>query len=102
MKTSLTIPEFEALLQFAFRAGQVSGKYGESSPGYRDDIGLKGYYPDFASWYKAEVDPAADPKPAPEKKKSKKHCPFCNSTKVIMFTADDDMCQKCGKNFPAV
>ena len=29
----------------------------------------------------------------------KKKCPFCNSTNVIMFTSDDDMCNDCGKSF---
>ena len=31
-----------------------------------------------------------------------KICPECGSRKVIMFTADDDLCEKCGKWFPAV
>ena len=35
-------------------------------------------------------------------RKKEKHCPYCDSTKVIMFTADDDLCESCGKYFPAV
>lgn len=31
-----------------------------------------------------------------------KICPKCGSTRVITFTADDDICEKCGKWFPAV
>ncbi len=31
-----------------------------------------------------------------------KVCPECGGTKVIMFSPDDDLCQECGKWFPAV
>ena len=31
-----------------------------------------------------------------------KLCPKCGSTDVIMFTADDDICQKCRAWFPAI
>jgi hypothetical protein len=31
-----------------------------------------------------------------------KICPKCGSNKVIMFDADNDLCEKCQKWFPAV
>ena len=31
-----------------------------------------------------------------------KICPKCGSHKVIIFDADNDLCQDCGKWFPAV
>lgn len=31
-----------------------------------------------------------------------KTCPYCKGHKVIMFDADNDLCQYCGKWFPAV
>lgn len=31
-----------------------------------------------------------------------KICPKCGSKKVIIFDADNDLCQDCGKWFPAV
>jgi len=33
---------------------------------------------------------------------AKRTCPRCGSDKVIIFTADEDLCQKCGKSFPGV
>ncbi len=29
-------------------------------------------------------------------------CPYCGSHKIIMFTSDDDLCEKCEKWFPAL
>jgi hypothetical protein len=34
-----------------------------------------------------------------EGKKIRK-CPYCHSAEVIMFDADNDICNKCGKYFP--
>lgn len=31
-----------------------------------------------------------------------KLCPKCGSNKVIMFDSDNDLCEKCGKWFPAI
>lgn len=33
---------------------------------------------------------------------SKGTCPYCGGHDIIMFSADDDMCNECGKWFPAV
>lgn len=37
----------------------------------------------------------------PRDENFKVRCPYCGSTKVIMFDADNDMCNKCGKYFPS-
>ena len=37
----------------------------------------------------------------PKDENLKVRCPYCGSTKVIMFDADNDMCNKCGKYFPS-
>ncbi len=55
MPEKLTIEEFKALLEFAWDAGVKSGTYRNSSPGYRQDIKLKGYYFLFEDWYKENV-----------------------------------------------
>lgn len=57
MKEAFTIEEFKALLRFAFESGQISGKYEDSTPGHREDIKLKGFYPSFEDWYIKEIDP---------------------------------------------
>lgn len=39
----------------------------------------------------------------PAQLKDKEHegiCPYCGSTNVVMFDADNDICNKCGKYFP--
>jgi hypothetical protein len=30
----------------------------------------------------------------------KKVCPYCNSTDIIMFDADNDICNKCRRYYP--
>jgi hypothetical protein len=32
--------------------------------------------------------------------KKKKRCPYCDSDKVLMFDADNDLCHACGRYFP--
>lgn len=44
----------------------------------------------------------ADIKKRKKKIKKEKVCPHCGSGKVVMFDADNDLCQKCGKWFPAI
>ena len=53
--TALTREEFVSLLEFTFKSGQKSGKYGQTSVGYRNDIDLKGFYMDFKDFYKAQL-----------------------------------------------
>jgi len=36
----------------------------------------------------------------PAQQTKAKICPECGSSKVIIFTSNDDMCNKCGKTFP--
>lgn len=32
--------------------------------------------------------------------KSKRECPYCGSVRIMMFDADNDICNKCGRYFP--
>lgn len=34
--------------------------------------------------------------------KKKKTCPKCSSTRIIMFSADDDICQDCNQVLPGI
>lgn len=41
----------------------------------------------------------SEPQPQLQQTDVGRSCPHCGSNKVIMFTADEDMCQSCGKSF---
>lgn len=61
MKEKLTIEELKALLEFAWKSGKISGKYMDSSPGYRQDAGVKGFYVYFDDWYKENIERITNP-----------------------------------------
>ncbi len=65
---ALTIEEFKALLEFAFKGGRISGKYENSSAGYRQDLGVKGFHVYFEDWYKENIYNKKLPQEKPERK----------------------------------